>query len=298
MKITGLSCGRKNGNNEVLLKEAMMAAEELGAECELICLRDLDIKQCTGCESCMRGLVSGKNGDCVLKGDDYAWLMDKMTETDGLILAAPIYDIIPCGRLITLLNRALGAGRERRDKCRSNPKVSAAIAVGGSDWIDMAAPMLQISLTNLCKGTKIADRIVRGYNTAPSMILLDDEILARARLLGQRVAKGILNPESVKYEGDTGACPVCSCSVIEPLGGTKAMCAFCGVKGEVQIQDGEFKFVCTPEAMTHERFSLLGEKEHQDDIRAAHKKSAETREYILEKLKKYSEYGVALKPQK
>jgi len=35
-KIVGLSCGRKNGNSEVLLKEALMVAEELGIATEII----------------------------------------------------------------------------------------------------------------------------------------------------------------------------------------------------------------------------------------------------------------------
>jgi multimeric flavodoxin WrbA len=35
-KIIGLSCGKKNGNSEILLKEAAMGAEEFGVETEII----------------------------------------------------------------------------------------------------------------------------------------------------------------------------------------------------------------------------------------------------------------------
>lgn len=36
MKILGLTCGRKMSNSEILVKEALMGAEELGAEVELV----------------------------------------------------------------------------------------------------------------------------------------------------------------------------------------------------------------------------------------------------------------------
>ena len=36
MKLLGLSCGQKMGNCEILLKEALIGAEELGAEVEFM----------------------------------------------------------------------------------------------------------------------------------------------------------------------------------------------------------------------------------------------------------------------
>ena len=47
MKLLGISCGRKMGNSEILLREALMGAEELGSETEIISLLDVDIKPCT-----------------------------------------------------------------------------------------------------------------------------------------------------------------------------------------------------------------------------------------------------------
>ena len=39
-KIMGVTAGRKNSNSEILLKEALMACEELGAEVRMINLKD------------------------------------------------------------------------------------------------------------------------------------------------------------------------------------------------------------------------------------------------------------------
>ena len=45
MKIVGISAGRKNGNNEILLKHAMLEMKKAGeCETEIIRLSDLDRK--------------------------------------------------------------------------------------------------------------------------------------------------------------------------------------------------------------------------------------------------------------
>ena len=47
MRIVGLSCDRKNGNNELLLKRAMTEAKRLsGAELEIVRLQELTIRDC------------------------------------------------------------------------------------------------------------------------------------------------------------------------------------------------------------------------------------------------------------
>ena len=61
MKILGLSCGTLNGSNDTMCKEALMAAQEAGAEIEFINLHQLNIKHCTGCKACVMGLFSGRS---------------------------------------------------------------------------------------------------------------------------------------------------------------------------------------------------------------------------------------------
>ena len=84
MKVLGLSAGTLNGANDSLCKEALMAAQEAGAEIEFINVTQLDIKHCTGCKACVMGLFSGRGNGCVLK-DDLQWLIDKMFDADGII---------------------------------------------------------------------------------------------------------------------------------------------------------------------------------------------------------------------
>lgn len=299
VRVLALSAGRRDGNCEVLLKEALLAAQDsCAAQVELIRLNELDIRPCTGCEGCMKGLIAGREGRCVLTGDDFPWLLDQVLQADGLILGAPIYDLIPCGRLINLLNRALGAGRSHRDACRAKPKIAAALAVGGSDWTDLTEPLLQITLTNLAKGCVVVDRLVAGGNTAPAMALLDDGLVERVRTLGRRVADGLLHPEQAGWQGEDGVCPVCRCGLLRPIGGMTAACPFCGVRGTVDVSGGVLVFRPDPASAARERFSPAGEADHQADIRAAHAKARASAGELKTRLERLRRFGPVCRPTK
>ena len=69
-KVMGITAGRKNGNSEILLKEALMQCEKEGAEVTMINLRDYHIIDCTGCTSCTKAMSQGKNAGCVLDEKD------------------------------------------------------------------------------------------------------------------------------------------------------------------------------------------------------------------------------------
>jgi len=75
---------RKHGNTGLLLKTILKPAELAGVETEQIFLGDYRIEACTGCEGC------GKSWDCVIK-DGFAKLIEKLDETDGIVLGSPTY---------------------------------------------------------------------------------------------------------------------------------------------------------------------------------------------------------------
>ena len=85
MKILGI-CGspRRGGNTEVLLKEALKGAEEVGVEVEEIFLRDKTISPCLEIYGCK------EDGRCVIE-DDFHEVAEKMVRADALILASPIF---------------------------------------------------------------------------------------------------------------------------------------------------------------------------------------------------------------
>ena len=49
MKVLGLCAGRKNGNTEIMMKEAFRAIEaKCGAECKLVRIQETKINTCIG----------------------------------------------------------------------------------------------------------------------------------------------------------------------------------------------------------------------------------------------------------
>jgi multimeric flavodoxin WrbA len=85
LKILGI-CGspRRDGNTDVLLKEALKGAQEAGAEVEAIFLRDKTISPCLEIYGCKI------DGRCVIE-DDFHEVADRMVQADVLILASPIF---------------------------------------------------------------------------------------------------------------------------------------------------------------------------------------------------------------
>ena len=71
----------------ILVKEALMAAEEEGAEVEIMRWTDYQILACEGLATC---LFSAKG--CKLKDvDDHDYLLERIYESDGLVFGSPCY---------------------------------------------------------------------------------------------------------------------------------------------------------------------------------------------------------------
>ena len=55
-KVMGVTAGRRNSNCEILLKEALLACQEQGAEVTMINLKDYVLLDCSGCTACTIGM--------------------------------------------------------------------------------------------------------------------------------------------------------------------------------------------------------------------------------------------------
>ena len=131
VKVLGISSSpRKGGNSDTLLKEALQAAEEAGAETEYVSVLDINIEPCYGCGHC------DKKGVCRIK-DEFPELLDKMLGADVLIFATPIYfmGVSAWGKMIIdrcqcLWSRKYVLKLDVRDNTRD--WAGMVIAVGGS----------------------------------------------------------------------------------------------------------------------------------------------------------------------
>jgi len=318
MKVLGLTCGTKMGNTEILVKEALMGAEEMGAQVELVRLMDLNIKPCNGCQACVINLFEkGGSGDCVIKDDDLGFIDDKILDCDGLIVGAPIYEKAPPGLLKILTDRmgpshdlafrmiakkiraekgiTKGKGPDERS---FKPRVVSLFAVGGSDWTTLALPMLQIFA--LPMNMTVVDQQLFNWTAIPATVLLKDEMIERARKSGRHVAQTLKKPvEEATYIGDPGICPVCHSSLVELSNiAEPALCAVCGVKGTLKLEGEKYSLVVTEEQKAHSHVLLSGKFHHADDLKNRSLKPEPRMGEIPELKKKHKSYLTYSKPER
>ena len=80
---------KKEWNTITLLNNALQGAASKGAETELIHLYDLNFSGCISCFSCKKHSRK-KDGVCSIK-DDLSGILDRVRETDALLVGTPVY---------------------------------------------------------------------------------------------------------------------------------------------------------------------------------------------------------------
>ena len=104
-KVVAFTAGRRNGTTETLTKIALEAIAAMGIEVELIRLNECDLHPCSACGA---GPCHSKGPAACIWKDDGAWLNEKFLESDGYILAAPVWSLSPCGIVTDFRDRVFG----------------------------------------------------------------------------------------------------------------------------------------------------------------------------------------------
>ena len=91
---------RPKSNTRYYLEQALAELEAQGIETELVSLRGKTIKPCLGCYKCVELAA------CAQSDDDFAPILQKMKEADGILLGSPVYlsSVVP--QMMSLLARA------------------------------------------------------------------------------------------------------------------------------------------------------------------------------------------------
>jgi multimeric flavodoxin WrbA/uncharacterized Zn finger protein (UPF0148 family) len=295
MKLLGVTCGRKMGNSEILAKEALMGAEEVeGVGVELLRLHDLTIKPCTGCESCVRDVINGGTGECVIKDDGMPFLIERFSECDAIIYSYPVYYLSPPGVLRSVNDRMVGYNyKAARDGTKR--RVGGLIAVGGTDWVTLGLPLL---LTNLQSSqVEVVDHLQAVFSARPGQVLLDDKAVARARALGRHVAEAWFKKDGeAKFMGDEpGHCPVCHTSVLLVPKNGPVECAICGSRGTLKVEGDAYRVAFYEEDIKKSRWYQKGFSEHLGVVHKVHEKAEQGKDVIKSKLSKYKSYDPIIK---
>ena len=243
MKILGLvGSYRKNGNSDIVAKEALMGAEEAGAQVELLRLTDYRIQACQGF-----GLCLFREKGCHIE-DDVNFIWSKIGEADGILLSVPCYFLESTAVLKQLIDRAwvLAHRGTLRGKYAS---VMVPYATRG--WIPYA--MLQPNIFCGILGLKVIHRAafnVQGLGEA----VHDESAILKARRIGKELADAVLDRDP-SYRSEPGLCPICQGWNIRILKDRKAVeCPTCGIRGALEVRNGTIEVSFDQKAQEEYRF--------------------------------------------
>lgn len=277
MKILAISGGTKNGTNDAMAREALMGAQEQGAEIEFVHLFDLALKPCTGCIACVNSLMAGGPGDCALK-DDYAWLDDKVRDADGIIWVLPIFEKGAPAIFKILQDRMFGpshdigtntvakmiaekTGNTGPDPRKFKKKVTSFIGIGGSDWNTRFSSDLNLAV--MVQMWQVIDDVVFPWSKS---LILDDAGVQKCHDVGINIAKAAADMGKAEYLGDSGVCPNChSRNFFLHADGKTAECVVCGIQGTLKTEGG-FAFAFDQQQLEHAHNLVPGKMKHMQDI--------------------------------
>jgi multimeric flavodoxin WrbA len=314
MRILGLSCGRRMGNSELMLIEALAAAQEMGVDVAVVRLHELEIEPCRGCISCVKSYLvdtMGRPGECPIR-DDLGFFSDQVLEADGVIIAAPLYTGCAPGPLKVLSDRmgpshdvafhlfAKRAGRAV-DERFFKPRAAATMAVGGAVEADEQignALMQESFLSSMMM--PVIDYFTACNASEAGQVLLNDGAMARARRLGQNVASSLgKTADEVEFLGDDpGVCPICHQSVLMLVQHKQpVLCPLCGIRGRLTLDGDDIRVYFDEDDIKRSRRSSLETRlQHIVDIGDWGADFERATKQIGERMGKYSAFDSYCRP--
>jgi multimeric flavodoxin WrbA len=280
MKILGLNGSeRKLGNTEILVKEALMGAEEEGAQVEMLRLTDYNVLPCDGLAPCVFG-----NSRCNLK-DDFNFIADKIFESDGLILGSPCYILESTAIIKQIIDRAFSVNF--RSKARGKPAV-IIVPYATRGWTPFA--FLQPNLLLLFLGMDVIDRALI-HTQAINEVVLYGKALGKAREMGKAVAKSVKTGDT-SYRGEPGICPLCQDRVLRILRDDETVeCGVCGIRGKLYVEKGKIRVRFVKDTILNHRFTEENIYRHFTyHIKPSRDYFNRTRDVTKERRERYREY--------
>lgn len=248
MKVLGIvGSQRRLGNTEILVKEALMGAEEQGAEVEIIRWTDYEILPCDGLATCLFGKTGCKFKD----KDDHNYLLEKIYECDGLVFGAPCYFLEAAAIVKRFIDRLWVLTSQPPSRARGKPAV-IIMPYATRGWTSYA--FLQPNIMMSLLWMKVIDRALI-HIQGMSEVVANQSALDRVRGMGRAVATAIKTGDTT-YRGEPGVCPICHDRNIHILRDNETVeCGHCGITGKLGIEDGKIKVHFPEEQLEWHRFS-------------------------------------------
>ena len=233
MKVLGVvTSHRRLGNTEILVKEALMAVEDEGAEVEILRWTDYNILPCEGLATCLFGGTGCKLKDV----DDHNYLLEKIYESDGLVFGTPCY-IKEATAIVKQFIDRLFVLTTQRSRARGKPAV-IIIPYATRGWTQYAFLQPNILLSQL--GMRVIDRALV-HTQGMSEAIAHPEALERVHGMGKALVTSIKTGDTT-YRGEPGVCPICHDRIIRiHKDSERVECGTCGITGKLSIEDGKIK---------------------------------------------------------
>jgi len=188
MLIVGLNGSpQKEGNTWFLLKEALKAAEELGAKTEILHVTgatdELKIPFCNNCTNPCQGVC--------YKNEKIGELLETLKKADGIIMGSPVYFGSVTGQLKSFWDKTRHL---RKDKFFLNT-VGGAVAVGGSRFGGQETTIKAIHDMMLVQGMLLVGDGYKDDDAGHQGVCAqkpaenDSFAIKRAQIMGKRVAE-------------------------------------------------------------------------------------------------------------
>lgn len=188
MEVLGIVCSpRKNGNTEILMRQALLGASETGARTEISLLCDKKISPCKGCGSCIY------DSKCRIE-DDMQPIYEKLLKAKGVIFGTPIYFFSMSGQAKVLLDRTFAL---RYPDLKLASKYGGIITVGSGTG---ASNVIDVFNFYFIANRMIPTDYVNGFASAKGAIEKDVHAMKSAFELGRLIA--MLTEQEFKFPQD------------------------------------------------------------------------------------------------
>ena len=122
-----LSSPRKEGYSTYLAKIAVDYLLKKGIETEVLNLYKMNIKACTACDKCRK-----TSGEFCVQKDDMKEIYQKIADSDGIILACPIYWFTINAKMKLFIDRFYGFHTEKT-KLLKDKRIGVILSYGDID---------------------------------------------------------------------------------------------------------------------------------------------------------------------
>ena len=172
---------RLKGNTNYLVEQSLEEAAKLGAETEKIILSQYVVNPCLGHDNCA-------SYDTCRQKDDTGWILDKLCQADGVILATPVYYYNVSAQMKTFIDRNYFLYRHDR---KSRARTVGVIVVAGSEGIEDTLHTLRQFTDETFEVDKDKIFTVWGYADRLGEAKDNLPLVEEARKLGQQMVASL-----------------------------------------------------------------------------------------------------------